>query len=62
MVVQCTECGVSYDDTYHLTYCPHEYFEMRTVVHRGKGETRLCRSVEELHAFLDGRLPPTEVS
>ena len=51
MKVRCDKCSVVYDDTYRLTYCPHEAFEMRTMVYQG-GKAKLCCSLEELKAFL----------
>jgi uncharacterized OB-fold protein len=50
--VGCEECGAVYDDTYRRTYCPHDYFEMRTTVCRGDGEVRVCTTVEEVKSFL----------
>ena len=29
MMVQCNECNKRFDDVYHVTYCPHEYFMAR---------------------------------
>jgi hypothetical protein len=52
MIVTCESCGLEYDDVYRWTYCPHATFEMRTVVGR-RGQTRVCRTVEELLAWLD---------
>jgi hypothetical protein len=52
MQVTCDECGVEYDDTYRLTLCPHDGFDMVTMVVRGDGTTTVCRSLEDLDAFL----------
>jgi len=38
MTVTCEKCGKQYDDVYHLTYCPHDSFEMACTVVNGKGE------------------------
>lgn len=51
--VTCEKCGLSYDDVYRLTYCPHAEFAMRTMAYRG-GESKLCTTVEELNEFLAG--------
>lgn len=50
--VTCERCSRTYDDTYRLTYCPHDKFEMHTLAVRGDGQEKLCTSVEELHEFL----------
>lgn len=52
MIVSCEQCGKIYDDTYRLTYCPHEGFAMCTLVTRGDGESKVCTSVEDMQAFL----------
>ena len=51
MTVTCETCGLSYDDVYRLTYCPHERFDMRCVVHVGKHE-KVCTRVEEVDEFI----------
>ncbi len=53
MTVTCPKCGKSYDDTYHWTYCPHDYFEMNTLVADNNGIIGVAHSVEELNAMLD---------
>ena len=50
--VTCQDCGTSYDDTYRLTYCPHERFAMQTVAVRADGQAHVCSSVEQLESFL----------
>lgn len=52
MLVKCNECNEDYDDLDHWTTCPHDYFEMRTMAHRGDGGSKLCTSVEELTEFM----------
>ncbi len=52
MVVTCKDCKREYDDVYHLTYCPHDYFEMHTQAVTSKG-SKCCHSIEELEKFLD---------
>lgn len=32
MIVTCDDCELDFDDVYRRTYCPHEWFEMRTTV------------------------------
>ena len=51
MVVECGLCGLEYDDVYRLTYCPHEAFEMHTVVSIG-GKSKCCHTIEEADRFL----------
>jgi hypothetical protein len=53
MVVTCSQCGKSYDDVYRLTYCPHEKFEMNTVVWSGDRIIGVAHSVEELNRMLE---------
>ncbi len=53
MLVTCPDCKRKYDDTYHLTNCPHEYFEMHTHTVRGDGVSKCCHSIEELYDFLE---------
>ena len=55
MIVTCASCYLCYDDTYHWTFCPHERFEMRLVVNRGDGQSKLCTSVAELLDFIEKR-------
>lgn len=59
MIVTCNECGKSYDDVYRLTYCPHTYFEMNTVVCSNGKDLGVAHSVEELREMLnnENRLP-----
>jgi hypothetical protein len=51
MTVICEACGTTYDDTYRLTFCPHEAFEMRAVASRGD-QVKVCTTVEELLEFM----------
>lgn len=51
MDVTCATCGLHYDDTYRLTFCPHDSFPMRAVV-SSRGRTRVCTTVEQVKAFL----------
>lgn len=51
MTVTCDDCGLVYDDTYRWTYCPHDKFEMRSLVSNGRG-TKICTTVEEVNTFL----------
>jgi hypothetical protein len=52
MIVTCSSCHVEYDDVYRLTYCPHEPFAMRTVAVNGRGETKVCTSLDELQMWI----------
>ncbi len=52
MIVTCEKCGSRYDDTYHWTYCPHEYFPMSTVVSRNGEVIGVAHTVEELKRML----------
>lgn len=54
MVGTCPDCGLTYDDLYRRRICPHEEFQMRVTCYRADGQTRVCTSVEELHAFMGG--------
>jgi hypothetical protein len=54
MIVTCDTCGLAYDDTFHLTYCPHDYFPMRTVGVRSDGTMKVCTTLEDLDRFLHG--------
>jgi len=54
MLVVCSDCKVEYDDTYHLTICPHDYFPMHTVVSTNHG-SKCCHTIEELNNFLDSK-------
>ena len=54
MNVVCETCEQVYDETYHLTYCPHAYFPMRTRAVRPDGTERVCTTLEELDQFLHG--------
>lgn len=54
-VMVCNECRLAYDDTYRLTYCPHDAFAMRTVVGKtvdGKYVEKICTTIEEVEEFL----------
>ena len=48
MIVTCSTCGLKYDDTYRLTYCPHEHFNMHCVVCNSRGVVGVATSLEEL--------------
>lgn len=52
MIVTCSECGKRYDDVYRWTYCPHEYFEMNTVVVGSDGKERVAHTVEDLRHMM----------
>lgn len=54
-LVACPACSDIYDDTYYLTYCPHEWFEMQTTVVRGDGQSQVCTSIAEMQDFLEDR-------
>jgi len=56
MIVTCPKCGKVYDDTFRLTYCPHEKFQMRTVCGDGKREM-VCTTLEQEAAFFENRTP-----
>lgn len=48
-VVTCADCNLTYDDTYRLTFCPHEQFRMKThVFHSRYGFLGVATSVEQL--------------
>lgn len=51
MITLCETCGLEYDDTYRLTFCPHEPFEMRAIAGRGD-QVKVCTTVEELMEFM----------
>lgn len=55
MVVTCSTCQKIYDDTYTLTLCPHEYFEMNTYAIRQDGSEKLCHTLKELHEWLHSK-------
>ena len=55
MIVTCAVCNLCYEDTYDWTLCQHEGFEMRCMVARGDGQSKLCTSVAEMMDFLEGR-------
>lgn len=59
MQTDCPICGLTYDDLYRRTSCPHENFAMHTVVVRGDGRSRVCTNIEELDAFLGEHAPCT---
>jgi hypothetical protein len=52
MITTCERCGLSYDDLYRWTYCPHETFEMHTRAVNAAGVERCCHTVEELKAHM----------
>lgn len=52
MIVKCDKCGKHYDDTYYLTYCPHEYFQMRMTWVDSNGESKVITSLEEFDEVL----------
>ena len=52
MKVRCGKCGKEYDDTYRLTICPHERFQMRTAVYKEGRLLFVARTVEQLHALM----------
>ena len=52
MIVTCDDCELDFDDVYRRTYCPHEWFEMRTTVVDGDGKVRVARTLEELSRLM----------
>ncbi len=54
MVVTCSDCKVEYDDIYHYTNCPHEYFEMHTIVSTDHG-SKCCHTIEEVDSFTNSK-------
>lgn len=52
MKTTCKECDRTYDDVYHWTYCPHDYFQMRTVVVRPGKPDAIASTVEELDMLM----------
>jgi len=50
--VPCAVCGEWFDDTYHWTYCPHEFFQMRTHVYNSKGFVGVATTIEELDRMM----------
>lgn len=59
-VVQCEICLLVYDDTYRLTWCPHDGFDMATMVVRGDGCVRVCTSLAEFWDFIEAREQDTD--
>ena len=51
--VTCESCQQTYDNAYRWTFCPHDFFQMRTLVVGKDGTAKICRSVEELLSFID---------
>ena len=54
MRVCCPECRLFYDDTYRLTFCPHDEFAMQTRVYAEGREPVVATTVEELREALRG--------
>jgi uncharacterized protein (UPF0276 family) len=54
-VVHCADCLLVYDDTYRLTWCPHDGFDLVTTVVRGDGVRMVCASMAQMQDFLDER-------
>jgi hypothetical protein len=52
VIVTCEKCDIQYEDTYHLTVCPHEEFQMNCVVAKDGKVLGTAHSVEELRAML----------
>ena len=52
MTATCASCWKQYDDTYRLTICPHERFEMRTVVIGPEGIRGVATTVEALRRLM----------
>lgn len=50
MHMTCEECGLSYDDVYKRTDCPHEAFQMHTMVASGN-EVYIAITLEDLHVI-----------
>ena len=46
MITTCPKCHQEYDDVYHSTQCPHEYFQMHCGVFV-KGKQGCAHTVEE---------------
>jgi hypothetical protein len=57
MLVTCEKCKLEFDDTYNLTFCPHEPFVMQTAVRGADGKTRFAHTVEELKQFIEDPPP-----
>ena len=52
MIVVCSACWKQYDDTYRLTFCPHDHFQMQTVVYRGGKRVGVAHTIEELRRLM----------
>ena len=48
MNVICADCHLEYDDLYQVTYCPHQFFDMHTLI-TINGVEYCCHSIEELN-------------
>lgn len=53
MQTRCPECGLMYDDTYRLTFCPHARFDMNCTVASGGRLIGVAHSVDELNRMLE---------
>lgn len=50
MYMNCEDCGLSYDDVYKRVDCPHEAFQMHTIVASG-AEVYVATTLEDLHVI-----------
>lgn len=57
MTVKCEKCNKLYDDVYRLTYCPHEKFQMRTIVAGPEGVRGIATTVEECRKLMESPNP-----
>src|SRR4051812_29074658 len=46
----CEDCGLSYDDVYKRTDCPHEAFQMHAMVASGD-EVYIATTLEDFHVI-----------
>lgn len=57
MTTTCHKCHQEYDDTYHSTQCPHEYFQMHTGVFVN-GQNGCAHTIEELNKATNENILP----
>lgn len=57
MKVRCARCGQEFDDTYRWTFCPHDDFDMRTLVVRPGFPDVVVTTLEELNEITSTALP-----
>ena len=55
MMVKCDKCGDVYDDLYRRTYCPHNQFQMHTIVAGPEGVRGIATTVEKCQKLMKER-------